>query len=254
MRIYVQKLFTDGHTDGRTVGQPKTIVRNLTKYYGNIYSELSSLFCTGPYFYPELTPKLKVSPCFDRQSKMRASFISTLSTKTKKLFKSIQQQEQQERPVDCDSLKSDDMNDSVYDDEKLHLVVCVHGLDGNSGDLRLVRTYLELALPGAKIDFLMSEHNQDNTFDDLEVMTKGLIKEINDYIEVFGIDPERISFIGHSLGNLIVRSTVAHEGFKPFLGKLHTYLSLSGPHLGTLYNSSGLINMGKLYFYLSWTT
>jgi hypothetical protein len=120
----------------------------------------------------------------------------------------------------------------------------VHGLDGNSGDLRLIRTYLELALPGAKLDFLMSEHNQENTFDDIEVMTVQLIKEINDHIESYGLDPFRISFIGHSLGNLIVRSTVSHEDFKPFVGKLHTYLSLSGPHLGTLYNSSGLINIG----------
>ncbi len=100
-----------------------------------------------------------------------------------------------------------------------------------------------MALPGAKLDFLMSEQNQDTTWSDLEVMAKGLIKEINDYIEIFGIDPERISFIGHSLGNLIIRSTVAHEDFKPFIGKLHTYLSLSAPHLGTLY-SSNLINMG----------
>ena len=45
-------------------------------------------------------------------------------------------------------------------DEGIHLVVCVHGLDGNSADLRLVRTYLEMALPGEKIDFLMSEKNQ----------------------------------------------------------------------------------------------
>lgn len=42
----------------------------------------------------------------------------------------------------------------------LHLIVCVHGLDGNSADLRLVKTYLELALPGANMDFLMSERNQ----------------------------------------------------------------------------------------------
>ena len=42
----------------------------------------------------------------------------------------------------------------------LHLIVCVHGLDGNSADLRLVKTYLELALPGANLDFLMSERNQ----------------------------------------------------------------------------------------------
>ena len=86
-------------------------------------------------------------------------------------------------------------------DERLHLVVCVHGLDGNSGDLRLMRTYLELALPGAKMDFLMSEHNQETTFDGIEVMTVKLIKEIKTYIDCFGIDPYRISFIGHSLGS-----------------------------------------------------
>lgn len=81
-------------------------------------------------------------------------------------------------------------------EEGIHLIVCVHGLDGrkpdcllsiillyfffffffthnlllsssvcftaagNSADLRLVKTYLELGLPGARIDFLMSERNQ----------------------------------------------------------------------------------------------
>ena len=45
-------------------------------------------------------------------------------------------------------------------------------------------------------------------------------------------------------GNLIIRSAVAHDDFKPLVGKLYTYLSLSGPHLGTLYNSSGLVNIG----------
>lgn len=42
----------------------------------------------------------------------------------------------------------------------LHLIVCVHGLDGNSADLRLIKTYLEIGLPGANLDFLMSERNQ----------------------------------------------------------------------------------------------
>ncbi|GIY28960.1 protein FAM135A [Caerostris extrusa] len=38
---------------------------------------------------------------------------------------------------------------------------------------------------------------------------------------------------------------------KPYLSKLHTFLSLSGPHLGTLYNSSGLVNMG-MWFMQKW--
>lgn len=53
----------------------------------------------------------------------------------------------------------------------LHLIICVHGLDGNAADLRLVKTYLELGLPGARLDFLMSERNQGDTFSDFDTMT-----------------------------------------------------------------------------------
>lgn len=60
-------------------------------------------------------------------------------------------------------------------------------------------------------------------------------------------EPARISFVGHSLGTIIIRSALARPQMKPFLGKLHTFLSLSGPHLGTLYNSSGLVNAGKYF-------
>lgn len=40
---------------------------------------------------------------------------------------------------------------------------CVAGylsFAGNSADLRLVKTFIELGLPGGKLDFLMSEKNQ----------------------------------------------------------------------------------------------
>lgn len=53
----------------------------------------------------------------------------------------------------------------------MHLIICVHGLDGNSADLRLVRTYLELGLPGVNLEFLMSERNQGDTFSDFDTMT-----------------------------------------------------------------------------------
>lgn len=60
------------------------------------------------------------------------------------------------------------------------------------------------------------------------------------------------SFVGHSLGNLIVRSVLSRPRFKCYLSRLHTFLSLSGPHLGTLYNSSALVNTGKLLTHLSY--
>lgn len=53
------------------------------------------------------------------------------------------------------------------------------------------------------------------------------------------------SFIGHSLGNIIIRSVLTRPRFRCYLPKLHTFLSLSGPHLGTLYNNSTLVSTGE---------
>ncbi|KAM8883382.1 protein FAM135B [Synchiropus picturatus] len=133
------------------------------------------------------------------------------------------------------------------DDEEfdgIHLVVCVHGLDGNSADLRLVKTFIELGLPGSRLDFLMSERNQTDTFADFDTMTDRLLDEIVQHIQLYNLTIGRISFIGHSLGNIIIRSVLTRPRFRCYLPKLHTFLSLSGPHLGTLFNSSTLVSTG----------
>ncbi|GAB0181399.1 protein FAM135B [Grus japonensis] len=129
-------------------------------------------------------------------------------------------------------------------DDGIHLVVCVHGLDGNSADLRLVKTFIELGLPGGKLDFLMSERNQTDTFADFDTMTDRLLDEIIQHIQLYNLSISRISFIGHSLGNVIIRSVLTRPRFRYYLNKLHTFLSLSGPHLGTLYNNSTLVSTG----------
>ncbi|KAL6063479.1 hypothetical protein STEG23_010778 [Scotinomys teguina] len=129
-------------------------------------------------------------------------------------------------------------------EDGIHLVVCVHGLDGNSADLRLVKTFIELGLPGGKLDFLMSEKNQMDTFADFDTMTDRLLDEIIQHIRLYNLSISRISFIGHSLGNIIIRSVLTRPRFRYYLNKLHTFLSLSGPHLGTLYNNSTLVSTG----------
>ncbi|XP_075437916.1 protein FAM135B isoform X1 [Ascaphus truei] len=131
-----------------------------------------------------------------------------------------------------------------YFEDGIHLVICVHGLDGNSADLRLVKTFLELGLPGANLDFLMSEKNQTDTFADFDAMTDRLLDEIIQHIQLYNLSIARISFIGHSLGNVIIRSVLTRPRFRYYLNKLHTFLSLSGPHLGTLYNNSTLVSTG----------
>lgn len=129
---------------------------------------------------------------------------------------------------------------------QVHLIVCVHGLDGNSADLRLIKTYLEMALPGHNMDFLMSEVNQGDTFSSFETMTDRLVDEILQHVENYPMAsiPSRISFVGHSLGCILIRSAISRPKVSHLVSKFYTYLSLSGPHLGTLYNNSGLVNMG----------
>ncbi|XP_077971040.1 protein FAM135A-like isoform X2 [Styela clava] len=132
--------------------------------------------------------------------------------------------------------------------DETHLVVCVHGLDGNSNDLRLVRTYLQLGLPASSnISFLMARANQDDTYADIDTMTDRLVSEILDYIDMnysSGGEPTKISFIGHSLGCLLIRSTVAHDRMRHLQSRFYTFLSFSGPHLGTIFNNSALVNTG----------
>ncbi|KAK0099028.1 hypothetical protein PV326_009779 [Microctonus aethiopoides] len=139
----------------------------------------------------------------------------------------------------------------LFSPEGPHLIICVHGLDGNAADLRLVKTYLELGLPGAHLDFLMSERNQGDTFSDFDTMTDRLVEEILHHIDTSGLNPTKVSFIGHSLGTIIIRSALTRAQLRPLLSRLHTFLSLSGPHLGTLYNTSGLVNAG-MWFMQKW--
>jgi hypothetical protein len=55
-----------------------------------------------------------------------------------------------------------------------------------------------------------------------------------------GAAPPRLSFVGHSIGNLIIRAALTHPAMRPFLGRLHTFLSISGPHLGYLHSPSSM--------------
>ena len=134
--------------------------------------------------------------------------------------------------------------DSEPEPKSSHLIVCVHGLDGNSADLRLVKTYLEMGLPSAGLQFLMSEINQMDTFQSFEDMTRKLVNEIMYHVKTSYLNIGKISFIGHSLGCILIRSAIQKPELANFSSKFHTFLSLSGPHIGTMYNNSGLVNAG----------
>jgi len=60
----------------------------------------------------------------------------------------------------------------------------------------------------------------------------------------------KVSFIGHSLGGLIIRAALPHlEG--ELKDKFFTYVSLSSPHMGYMYNSNKLFDAG-MWFLKKW--
>jgi hypothetical protein len=52
-----------------------------------------------------------------------------------------------------------------------------------------------------------------------------------------------LTFIGHSLGGVIIRAALPH--LEDLKDSMHTFLTLSTPHMGYLYNTSSLIDAGK---------
>ena len=52
----------------------------------------------------------------------------------------------------------------------------------------------------------------------------------------------KLSFVGHSLGGIIVREALKH--LPSFHKQMHGYVSLVSPHLGYMYNSSSLVDAG----------
>ena len=125
----------------------------------------------------------------------------------------------------------------------IHLVICIHGLQGNQFDLRLYRIFLQLALPQIRFEFLMAQSNQSDTFCDFNVMTDRLVEEILEFVNDMPTPPTKVSFIGHSLGNIIIRSLVTRPELIGLQPKLHLFLSICGPHLGTRYQN-GIVSMG----------
>ncbi|XWS25444.1 hypothetical protein CRYUN_Cryun27aG0068900 [Craigia yunnanensis] len=132
----------------------------------------------------------------------------------------------------------------------LKIVVFVHGFQGHHLDLRLVRN--QWLLIDSKIEFLMSEVNEEKTSGDFREMGLRLAHEVISFVKKKMDKASRsaplrdikLSFVGHSIGNIIIRTALAESVMEPYLRFLHTYVSLSGPHLGYLYSSNSLFNSG----------
>lgn len=91
---------------------------------------------------------------------------------------------------------------------------------------------------------LSSVYNEDMTEGDIEESGIRLANEVSNYIRENcpGDSMGQISFIGHSLGGLIIRASLVY--LEEYSFKFEQFMSLSTPHLGFGQNSSKLVGAG----------
>lgn len=131
----------------------------------------------------------------------------------------------------------------------VHVLVFVHGFQGNSYDLRTMRDHLALVHPRREnLRYLCSSSNEEHTSKaSFEVLGANLATELRLFLrneQLLEDNSCRISFVCHSFGSIIARVALARPDMQDLHSRLHTYLSFSGPHLGMLYGSNGLVELG----------
>ncbi len=124
----------------------------------------------------------------------------------------------------------------------VHLFVMCHGFQGSSFDMRMFKNIISIASPEAQ--FLCSQANEEDTEGNIFDMGYKLAQEVHQFIREScpGNNLGRLTFIGHSLGGLIIRASLPY--LEKFKDKMHGYLSLCSPHLGYMYKSSKIFNAG----------
>jgi triacylglycerol esterase/lipase EstA (alpha/beta hydrolase family) len=147
------------------------------------------------------------------------------------------------------AVKPNSMKDDTKEKDGTHLFVMVHGFQGNHNDLRGMRN--QIALHHPKSLFLLSVSNEEKTEDTISEMGERLAKEIKKFVIEFcpGSNLGKLSFVGFSLGGLIARAAFPH--LEHLATKFYTFISLSSPHLGYMYNSNKLFETG-MWFIRKW--
>lgn len=172
----------------------------------------------------------RYSPLTDSPGKNRQRVGKTSSRRP-----SIKQAELKAEPANCSPSAPKQYTG-------VHLIVLVHGFQGNSFDMRLMRNNLALLHPDSM--FLSSTCNEENTEGDVNDMGIRLAQEVVNYICDWcpGTALGRLSFIAHSLGGLIVRSCLPllHE----YNNKMFSFLTFSTSHLGIFQDKVSLFNTG----------
>ena len=181
--------------------------------------------------------KYKLSPIFFEENFFKLSSFKNMAP-------SLQQAKSERWKVapSITNIELDFMRSTNLMEKSFHLIVLVHGYQGSDFDMRLYKNFIIKTIPSA--DFLLSRANKDHHDESIFVMGRNLADEVVDYIRKLDRDRSirKISFIGHSLGGVIIRAALPL--LREYKALMATYISLSSPHLGCAVTDSVIIGLG----------
>ena len=102
--------------------------------------------------------------------------------------------------------------------------------------------------------FLVSSTNEKDTDSRIEDLGLKLAQEVQEFIITYlsgfhqvnnkrvQVFMSKLTFIGHSLGGIIIREALKH--LSSYSKQFHGYISLGSPHLSYMYNSTSIIDAG----------
>jgi len=141
-----------------------------------------------------------------------------------------------------EEIKKGDSPEISPENGKGNLVVLVHGFMGSFYDTNLMKNVISTFCPNTQ--FLCSCRNENLTEGEIQNMGIRLANEIKDYIKEWfpNNSLQKLSFIGHSMGGIIIRSALPL--LEEYSKLMDLYWTFSSPHLGCFYQSSKLVGAG----------
>jgi esterase/lipase len=125
---------------------------------------------------------------------------------------------------------------------KPHLIILVHGYQGSRYDMRVYQNFLVKILPECVA--YSSQANEDMEGKTIQDMGKDLAEEVKNLCKIYQ-NYSKISFVGHSLGGIIIRQAL--QFLKEIRPYCFSFFTLSSPHLGCRKNKSMLVSLGMKY-------
>lgn len=129
--------------------------------------------------------------------------------------------------------------------KQIDMVVLVHGLEGAHFDMKNIKGYFASHYP--ELHILNSRSNEGMTNQDIDMQGFNLAAEVkkNIFEMVNEANLRSLSFVGHSLGGLVIRAALPY--LKEYRFKMQTFMSLCTPHLGAISSGNPLVDIGMWY-------